>query len=206
MKTALCLMAGCLLAGTAAHAGTVTSLYGTINCFGLAGVTSCPDGSDWETGLGGVFGHDYRDAYDLANAPLTDIWAAPTDPTWNQPSYSAAGATSATLSMRIAGIADVGGPDTVLFDGTSIGVIPINSASDAFQEVLTYTFAVPIGLLNGNDSVEITTAGNDGYIIDYSQLTVTTGSSVPEPATFGLLLLGFGVLGAAKARRSVRQG
>jgi hypothetical protein len=30
MKTALCLMAGCLLAGTAAHAGTVTSLYGTI--------------------------------------------------------------------------------------------------------------------------------------------------------------------------------
>jgi len=202
MKTTFCLIACGLLAGTAAHAGTVTSLYGTINCFGLSGVTSCPDGSDWETGLGGVFFTDYRDAYDLANAPLTDIWASPTDPTWNQPTYSTAGATSATLSMRIAGIGDVGLSYSVLFDGTSIGTIPTNSASDAFQEVLTYTFAVPVGLLDGNDSVEITTTGTDGYIIDYSQLTVTTGSSVPEPATFGLLLLGFGVLGAAKARRS----
>jgi len=201
MKTTFCLIACGLLAGTAASAGTVASLYGTINCFGLSGVTSCPDGSDWETGLGGAFFHDYRDAYDLANAPLTDIWASPVDPTWNQPTYSTAGAVSATLSMRIAGIADIDGPDTVLFDGSVLGVIPANNAADAFQEVLTYTFSVPIGLLDGNDSVEIETAGSDGYIIDYSQLTVTTGSSVPEPATFGLLLLGFGVLGAAKARR-----
>lgn len=196
----LALAAGCcLLASSGASAGTTTSLYGTINCFGLPGVTSCPNGSSWETGLGGVFFADYRDAFDLANAPLTDIWNNPIDPTWKQPSYSTAGAVSASLSMRIAGIADVDGPYTVTFDGTGIGTIPANTDPNAFQEVLTYTFSVPVGLLDGNDTVSINTAGGDGFIIDYSELTAATAA--PEPATLGLFLLGSGALAAVKARR-----
>jgi hypothetical protein len=65
--------------------------------------------------------------------------------------------------------------------------------------VLTYTFAVPVGLLNGSDTIAINNTEGDGYIIDYSQLTVANGT-VPEPATFGLLLLGLGALVATKAR------
>lgn len=203
-KTTLYLAACCLLTGGVASASSTFSTYGDINCFGLPGVTSCPDGSDWESGLGGSFFDDYRDAYDLANAPLTDIWGDPVDPTWSQPAYSTAGATSATLSIRIAGIGDVDGPYNVYFDGSVIGTIPVNTASDAYQEVLTYTFSVPVGLLDGADTVELGTGGGDGFIIDYSELTVTS-ASVPEPATYGMFLLGFGALGAAKAHRFWRR-
>jgi hypothetical protein len=190
-----------MLAASAASANVI-SLYGTINCFGLPGVTSCPDGSLWETGLGGVFFTDYRDANDLANAPATDIWTAPGNVSWTQPTYSPAGATSASLSIRIAGIADVNtdggfGNYPVTFDGTNIGTIPDNTTSNAFQEVLTYTFSVPVGLLTGTDTVDIAASTSDGFIIDFSQLTVNT--SVPEPASLGLLLAGL-VSGAVAIR------
>jgi|SRR5271157_3592525 PEP-CTERM motif len=188
-----------------AASASVMSLYGTINCFGLPGVTSCPDTSLWETGLGGVFFTDYRNAYDLANAPATDIWTAPGNVSWTQPTYSPAGATSASLSIRIAGIADVntdggGGNYPVLFDGTNIGIIPDNTNANAFQEVLTYTYSVPVALLTGTDTVELETSTGDGFIIDYSQLTINT--SVPEPASIGLLLVGLASVGGVLIRRS----
>jgi hypothetical protein len=199
-----CVLMLCLLAASAATAGTVVSLYGDIDCFGLPGVTSCPDGSLWETGLGGVFWTDYRDPAEIAANSVTDIWAAPGSVSWTQPAYSTAGALSASFSIRIAGIADGYGPYPVLFDGTSIGLIPDNLSANAFQEVLTYTFNVPVALLNGSDTIAINGTDGDGYIIDYAQLTVTNNATgVPEPATLGLLLLGFGAFGAA---RSLRRG
>ena len=203
MKATLFIMVCCLLSASVATAGTATSTYGDIDCFGLPGVSSCPDGSSWETGLGGSFFTDYRDAAELAANSVTDHWAAPGNISWTQPSYSVTGALSASLSIRIAGIADVGSAYTVLFNGTGIGAIPVNGAPNAFQEVLTYTFVVPIGLLNGNDTIAINNTDGDGYIMDYSQLTVTTNgvSGVPEPATFGLLLLGLGALVATTKAR-----
>ena len=55
------------------------------------------------------------------------------------------------------------------------------------------------------DTIAINNTNGDGYIIGYALLTVTTGGlAMPEPATFGLLLLGCGALGAAKARRLSR--
>jgi hypothetical protein len=205
MKMKLNLIAIGLLVVSAASAGTVTSLYSQINCFNLSGVTSCPDGSNWQTGLGGVFFTDYRTPAEVTAGSVADIWAGPENVSWNMPSYSAPGAVSATFSMQIAGIADTGGPYTVLFDNTSIGVIPINPLTNAFQEVLTYTYSVPVGLLDGADTIAINNTVGDGYIIGYALLTVTTGGvATPEPATFGLLLLGAGALGVAKARRFFR--
>jgi hypothetical protein len=189
-KLFICAAVFICAAGTIS-AGTINSLYGDQDCFGLPGVSSCPDGSDWETGLGGTFFTDYRDSGEVSANSFTDIWASPASPSWLQPAYSRSGQTalSASLAMRIAGIADgVRGPWTVSFDGTSVGTIPTNPASDGFQEVLTYTFVVPVGLLTGSDTVSINTDSGDGYIIDYSDLSIQTPSSVPEPGTFGLLL------------------
>jgi hypothetical protein len=54
-----------------------------------------------------VFFTNYQDAYDMGFAPETDILFAPGNVSCTQPVYSTAGAKSASLSMRIAGIADV---------------------------------------------------------------------------------------------------
>jgi hypothetical protein len=212
MKTIWSALACLLLAVSMASAGTVTSLYGDMDCFGLPGVTSCPDGSLWSSQLGGVYFTDYRDSAEKAANSVTDIWTcyqagnslcfgSPFQ--WTMPSYSDAGATSASLSIRFAGIADNGlGPYNVMFDDVAIGTIPNNTALNANQEVLTYTFNVPVNLLNGADTVAVPNTGRDGFIMDYAQLTVSSGSTgVPEPATFGLLLLGVAALGATKVRR-----
>src|SRR5579864_3129543 len=98
VAVAIATFAAAFAGGRPAYANTI-SLYGDIDCFGLPSVTSCPDGSSWETGLGGVFFTDYRDSAEKAANSVTDIWAAPVDVTWTQPSYSTAGAISATLSM-----------------------------------------------------------------------------------------------------------
>lgn len=138
-------------------------------------------------------------AGELSANSVTDIWAAPGSVSWSQPSYSEAGATSATLDIRIAGIADIGGPYTVNFDGSSIGSIPRNLASNAYQEVLTYSFSVPVGLLTGNDSISFSTGSNgDGFIIDYSRLVV---NATPEPGTFALLGVGLAGFGASRRRK-----
>ena len=61
-------------------------------------------------------------------------------------------------------------------------------SGDGFQEVLTYLFSVPVSLLTGNDVVSYSgLLGNDGFIIDYSRLTISdqasasSVSAVPEP-------------------------
>jgi hypothetical protein len=75
----------------------------------------------------------------------------------------------------------------------------MNNAPNAFQEVLTYTFAVPVGLLDGGDTIAINNTDGDGYIIDYSKLTVT--SAVPEPGSVMLLLTVVAILSAALRRK-----
>jgi hypothetical protein len=79
-----------------------------MDCFGLPNVTACPNGSLWETGLGGVFFTDYRSPKEKAANSVTDIWGAPTGVNWNQPAYSVSGAVSASLTLKIAGMADLG--------------------------------------------------------------------------------------------------
>jgi hypothetical protein len=129
--------------------------------------------------------------------------------TWTQPTYSLVGVTplTATLSMQIAGIANVGvaathGPYEVRFDGTIIGTIPINTAADGGDEILLYTFNVPIALLTGTDTVLINTDTSDGFAMNFSELNITTARPVPEPTSLASMAGGALLIGLAAARRA----
>ena len=130
------------------------------------------------------------------------MWSAPNNVSYTH-NYGLGGApTSAELEVRIAGIHDIntGQVYDVLFNGVSVGVIPPNLGANAFQEVLTYLFAVPTGLLTGSDVVSWGGTGGDGYSIDYSELRIAT--AVPEPAT--LFMMGAGLAMLVRRRQSAR--
>jgi hypothetical protein len=177
---------------TAANAA-ILSIAGDADCFGLGG--SCPAGTLWRDQLGGVF---FTSNATVGDGPFTDQWFATATPTY---SLAYAGGTGVSVELKIAGIADNRGPYTVLFNGTSIGQLNSNTANNAFQEVRLFNFAVASGLLQANNTVTFTTDGGDGYSVDYVALLGTVGGAVPEPATWGMMMVGFGIAGASLRRR-----
>jgi hypothetical protein len=177
---------------TAANAA-ILSIAGDADCFGLGG--SCPAGTLWRDQLGGVF---FTSNATAGDGPFTDQWFATATPTY---SLAYTGGTGVSVELKIAGIADNRGPYTVLFNGTSIGQLNSNTVTNAFQEVRLFNFAVASGLLQANNTVTFTTDGSDGYSVDYVALLGTVGGAVPEPATWGMMMVGFGLAGASLRRR-----
>jgi hypothetical protein len=203
-RFSLCLCVALLLTMAMPASADIISLVGDKDGFGLAGAPAVPaDGTLWRDGLGGVFFTDYRGAGDLANAPFTDIWAANDGFSYSH-SYSLGGQTaiSATLDIQIAGIHDINDGTTYNFfvDGTIVGTIPFNSNANAFQEVKLYSFNIPLALINGLDTINLSGTGGDGYAINFSELRIET-SAVPEPTT--MLLIGLGLMGLAGIRRKI---
>jgi hypothetical protein len=185
-----------LACASSVEAGTI-SLVGDKDCFGLGG--ACPDGTRWMTDLGGSFFSSYQGPGD----PLfTDKWSADISPTYTH-TYALGTAVSATLMIRTAGLADFRGPWDVFFNGVVVGQFATGTGPDSYQEVLTHSFVIPIGLLTGSDTVILainTPSVTDGYSIDYSELTINTTTSVPDPGST-LLLFGMGVVGLAAWRK-----
>lgn len=189
------------------NAGTVVSLVGDKDCFGLDG--ACPDGTLWMSDLGGTFWNNYQDPSDPS---FTDKWMNAVAPTYMH-SYALIGTPiSAQLTVKFAGVADNRGPWDVYFNQTLIGEIArIDGLEEgelgatAFELVRTLTWDVPIALLLGQDSIMLNINSpeiNDGYSIDYSELTITTADTVvPEPGSWAALLLGLGGLSYAVSRR-----
>jgi PEP-CTERM motif len=171
----------------------VLSMVGDADCFGLGG--SCPAGTLWQTQLGGAF---FTSNATPSDGLFTDQWFAASNPTY---ALAYAGGTGVSVELKIAGIADSRGPWTVLFNGTAIGQLTTNNATNAFQEVRLFNFAVASGLLLANNTVTFTTDGGDGYSVDYVSLLGTIGGAVPEPATWAMMLVGFGIVGTSLRRR-----
>lgn len=80
----------------------------------------------------------------------------------------------------------------MVVDATVVGQIPINETANNFQEVLLYSFVVPLSLINGSESVSVDSDFGDGFIVNFSELRI---EAVPEPST--ALLLASGVIGLA---------
>jgi hypothetical protein len=183
----------------AAAGPACANLVGDKDCFGLGG--SCTDGTLYQSGLGGVFFNDYRSATDVANAPFTDIWDTAVGIRY---SHSGTAGQAATLTLRIAGVADNRGPWDVFGDGVLLGQILTNTLTSAFEEVLTYTFNVGAGLMaDGQLNVLLNInvpSVTDGYSIDYSELT--SASTVPEPVTGALVALGLAGLALGRRKRA----
>lgn len=194
------LISAALVSAAATPAFALSSLVGDKDCFGLPGVSSCPDGIGWASDLGGTFFTSYQDPGDPA---FTDKWDADVDITY-QHTYVLGAASSASLTIGTAGLADNRGPWDVFFNGSNIGQFTYNTSPNAFEEVRTFNFIVPTALLTGNDTVllAINNPVSDGYSIDYSELTI---NAVPEPESYVLMLAGLGFVGAMARRRAVRR-
>jgi hypothetical protein len=173
-----------------AFAVPMTDLIGDKDCFGTLGAC-VEDGVTWLPGAWpsvtqGVGDPPFTDKH--FNTSTTQMWTH---------TVGAGAYTSALLTFRTAGIADIAGPYGVFVDGVLVGQMPL----DGFGHILVETFSFafnPALLLDGAAVVSFTPGSSDTWAIDYSELTYT----VPEPASAGLLGLGIAGLGWLRRRKS----
>lgn len=171
----------------AAQASAVTSLVGDKDCFGTGGV--CTEGV-WLPGGWSIFstGSDPAFTDRVINTSATQSWTH---------SLTAGSYSSATLTFRTAGIADITGPYTIYVDGTAVGALPLDGYGHI--EVQTFSFAInPLLLADGLATVSFTPNSSDSWAIDYAEIVAT--GSVPEPTSMALVALGLIGL-AGKSRR-----
>ncbi|MEO1008774.1 MAG: GC-type dockerin domain-anchored protein [Planctomycetota bacterium] len=162
MRIASMLAAGAIAGGSVLADEQV--FYGDADGFGFGAPEV--DGALWRDGLGGVFFTDYRDAGDIASAPMTDWWDAFGTQTWTF-DYDPSGIDSANLHFYAAGYGDFTGPAEVFVEGTLLATLDF---AGQFQTTHIIDLDVPTGLLDGSTSVEFRTPDGDGYIVDYARL------------------------------------
>ncbi|MFK3890927.1 PEPxxWA-CTERM sorting domain-containing protein [Sphingomonas sp. NPDC079357] len=126
--------------------------------------------------------------------------------------YIAAATDLDTRSGNIAGRAldyiniYQGANDTLLFTGTLADYTAAATASKTFQAGTSYKVSVNTLPRTGfsNADAQVIGAGTQAYKYDRSisfSLNGVTGGAVPEPATWAMMILGFGLVGAALRQR-----
>ncbi|MDY7110567.1 MAG: MYXO-CTERM sorting domain-containing protein [Planctomycetota bacterium] len=172
---------GALVLSAVPAQAQVVSLYGDIDGFGF-GAPQDVDGADFVNDFGGIKMHDYREADDLANAPLTDTWNIIDEigGPWVHEYQPLAEPDGAMLHMYLAGIADID-PIDLLADGDVIYTLDFEG-----QNRITHVVDIPVPLqyIDGTTTFEFVGWWNDGFIMDYAELTIT-----PAPSSLALLAL-----------------
>jgi catechol 2,3-dioxygenase-like lactoylglutathione lyase family enzyme len=164
----------------------------------------------WWTGLpvplSGFIGQNVSGAtvdYLTIEDPNNTLWLDPESYTNVAVTFTAPSAGTYTLSTTFSGI-DTGERShgvEVLDDGSAIYSNTISSfgASDTFSDKLTLAAGDTISFVVEGGSLD-----NCGYCNLGTGLVATLNSAVPEPATWAMLLIGFGLAGAALRRSSPR--
>lgn len=112
--------------------------------------------------------------------------------------YLSSAATSASLVIRTAGIADIRGPYSVFWDGIQVGQFPYDGSSGHIL-VETFSFSLSGSLATaGSHTVSFTPEYVDSWAIDYAEVV----TSVPEPGSLSLLAFGLLGLGMVRPRRT----
>lgn len=182
---------GGLCVALASWAAPLSSLVGDKDCFGTGG--ACTEG-DWLPGGWSLSatGSDPSFTDRVINTSATQSWTH---------NVVAGNYSSAILTFRTAGIADIAGPYDIFADGVVVGSLPL----DGFGHIIVETFSFsldPSMLLDGLVNISFTPNESDSWAIDYSEI-VYDDAQVPEPES--LLLVGLGLLGLVGARRKLRR-
>lgn len=175
-----------------ANALTVTDLYGDQDGFGL-GVSE-----------GQVFHFGTLATADPGT--ITDQWMNGVQ-SWTH-TYSLTGLSSvrrASLEIFSGGSGTTGTLASISIDGQEFGRLSYGRSTDPdspFPNIATidiFDLTPYLAFIDGFDSLTVTTQANDGWVLDYSKLTVVVA---PEPSTFVLLGGGLaGLLFAASRRK-----
>lgn len=182
------LAAAVSLAAFAGTASATVSQIGDADGFGI-GATN---GTSFNWAAVGAGDGNGTDAWQFGTQSYTHNYAMPV------------GATFASLEVFTGG-QGLNGLTSVFLNDTLIGTLTDgDNAGPGYNYAWKDTFNLTpyLGLLTGHDTVKFQTVeGGDGWVLDYSKLTV---SAVPEPSSYAMLALGLGGLAAVARRRKQR--
>ncbi|HEX4179367.1 MAG TPA: PEPxxWA-CTERM sorting domain-containing protein [Caulobacteraceae bacterium] len=194
MRIALLAAVAMLSAGQAAHAATITYIF-TGTASGSLGATPFTDASFTVTEIGDTT------AIIPPGGPGGEFFAPITDATFtvdgSSGSLSGMGLTNTVVLNPSSSF-----PAIVFGQGNSLGGVAEGLINPAFE---TYGLAGPFPLTSGTPSfipqVYVTSAGASLEFDSASSVSFQAIGGVPEPATWAVMLAGFGGLGAVMRGR-----